>query len=122
MTVASPFVHDLPKEPALSDQPGVENRNVNVQINVSDEAKHGEYSNFFVSRVTQNEFVLDFCQLLPSADPDTIQADVVSRIYMTPASAAQLVNTMNQRFQEFQQRTAQAQAAAAAQSNASPLQ
>lgn len=102
----------------MSDQPGVDQqRNVNIQINVPDDVKHGTYANFFVSRATQQEFVLDFCQLLPSSDPSTVQADVVTRVYLTPQTAAQMVNTLNQRFQEFQQ---QAQARAGAQGNTQP--
>lgn len=97
----------------MSDQPGVDQtQNVNININVPDDTKHGTYANFFVSRATQQEFVLDFCQLLPSSDPGTIQADVVSRVYMTPQTAAQMINALNQRFREFQQQAQAAQAAA----------
>lgn len=66
-----------------------------VRVVVSDDIKHGEYANFVVVSHGPHEFTLDFCQLLPSGDPNQVNADVVSRIRVAPTMIGQLLRALN---------------------------
>jgi hypothetical protein len=66
-----------------------------IQISISDTLKHGTYSNFLVVSHSAHEFTLDFCQVLPGGDNETVQADVVNRIKVAPTMVGKIIQALN---------------------------
>lgn len=85
----------------MSDQPSPERR---IQINVPDDTKHGTYANFLVTSHGPHEFTLDFCQLLPSQDPNAVTAEVVARIRIAPTLVAKVIQTLNTNLTNYEDR------------------
>ena len=66
-----------------------------IQISISDALKHGTYANFLVVSHSAHEFTLDFCQVLPGGDSETVQADVVNRIKVAPTMVGKIIRALN---------------------------
>lgn len=65
-----------------------------IRVKVDDDRKHGEYANFVVVGHTAHEFTIDFCQLLPSGEQGTLNADVVSRVKVAPTMVGQIMRSL----------------------------
>ena len=76
------------------DLPGPDEQQ-QIQISLDDSVKHGVYSNFLVVSHSAHEFTLDFCQVLPGGDSETVQADVVSRIKVAPTMVGKIIQALN---------------------------
>ena len=66
-----------------------------IQISVNDALKHGVYGNFLVVSHSAHEFTLDFCQVLPGGDADSVQADVVTRVKVAPTMVGKIIQALN---------------------------
>ena len=66
-----------------------------IQISINDTLKHGTYANFLVVSHSAHEFTLDFCQVLPGGDSETVQADVVSRVKVAPTMVGKIIQALN---------------------------
>jgi hypothetical protein len=95
-------VSDTPAEPPRK-QP-------QVQVVVPDALKHGEYANFLVVSHSPHDFTLDFCQLLPSNEQGTVNAEVVSRVRIAPTMVARVLNALNTNLSNYEDRFGQVKA------------
>ncbi len=97
----------------MSDQPEPNQPRKNpqqVQISVPDDVKHGTYANMMFVSHSPHEFTLDFCQLLPSREQGTVQAEVVSRVRIAPTMVAQVLNALNTNLSNYEDRFGQVKA------------
>jgi hypothetical protein len=69
--------------------------NQQIQISINDPLKHGTYANFLVVSHSAHEFTLDFCQVLPGGDAESVQADVVSRVKVAPTMVGKIIRALN---------------------------
>jgi len=85
-----------------ADQPSQPPNQQQIQINVPDGQKHGSYANFLVVSHSPHEFTLDFCQLLPSGQPDTLSAEVVSRVKIPPTLVGKVIRALNTNMTKYE--------------------
>ena len=75
--------------------PNPESSGQQIQISINDTLKHGTYANFLVVSHSAHEFTLDFCQVLPGGDGESVQADVVNRIKVAPTMVGKIIRALN---------------------------
>lgn len=76
-----------------------QNKENEIQIELSDEIAQGVYSNLAVISHSSSEFVLDFIRIVPGVP----KAKVKSRIILTPEHAKRLLNALNENIEKFEQ-------------------
>ncbi len=69
-----------------------------MQVSLSPEVAKGVYSNFQIVSHAPTEFVVDFANVLPGQP----QAQVNSRIIMTPQVAKRLLGALNENIQRYE--------------------
>jgi hypothetical protein len=84
---------DTPNPPDEPGQPAGQGQQ--IQIKVHDDLKHGVYANLFVVSHSPHEFTLDFCQIMPGGDGQTVTAEVVSRIKVAPTLVGKIIRALN---------------------------
>jgi len=75
-----------------------ENKNQQLDIELSEEIAEGIYSNLAIITHSQSEFVLDFIKLMPGVP----KAKVKSRIVLTPQHAKRLAKALAENVQRFE--------------------
>lgn len=82
----------------MSDQPQ------NLQVNVPPEQVAGQYANLVGVWHTPHEFAIDFCIIQPFTGhgPDTVAAQVVSRVRIPPTIVFDLLRALNQDLGEYE--------------------
>jgi len=70
-----------------------------LQIELKPEVAGGTYSNLAILTHSNNEFVLDFIQMLPGMP----KAQVASRVIMAPEHAKRLLYALQDNVQKFEQ-------------------
>lgn len=70
----------------------------NLSVNLRPEVATGKYSNLAMITHSRNEFIIDFAAMLPGIP----QADVVSRIIMTPEHAKRLMFALIDNVKKFE--------------------
>ena len=70
-----------------------------IQIEVKPEVAGGNYCNLAVITHSNNEFVMDFAQMLPAMP----KAQVASRIIMAPEHAKRLLLALQDNLQKYEQ-------------------
>ncbi|MBW3659162.1 MAG: DUF3467 domain-containing protein [Actinobacteria bacterium] len=89
----------------MSDQPSSDQpRQQQISVVVSDDVKYGDYANFLVVTHSPHEFTLDFCQLLPSGEPNRVNADVVTRMRIAPTMVARVINALNTNLSAYEEK------------------
>lgn len=88
----------------MSDQPSTPPEQPRLNINVSEDVKTGEYANFLVVTQSPHDFTLDFCQLLPSGEPNKVNAEVVSRIKIAPTMVGRIIQALNSNLTAYEER------------------
>lgn len=90
----------------MSDQPSSDQPRQQQQISVvvSDDVKYGDYANFLVVTHSPHEFTLDFCQLLPSGEPNRVNADVVQRMRIAPTMVARVIQALNTNLSAYEEK------------------
>jgi hypothetical protein len=82
----------------MSDQPQ------NLQVNVPEGQVAGSYANLVGVWHTPHEFAIDFCVVQPFAGaPDTLAAQVVSRVRIAPTLVFELLRAINQDLGEYEE-------------------
>ena len=71
-----------------------------ININISKEVANGSYNNLVLSSFTKEEFVFDYAFLQPNSQ----QADVQSRIIMSPRNAKILSNILNTHINDYEKK------------------
>ena len=74
------------------------NQGQQMQISLSPDVAKGVYSNFQIVSHAATEFVVDFATILPGQP----QAQVNSRIIMTPQVAKRLLGALNENIQRYE--------------------
>ena len=74
------------------------NQGQQMQISLSPDVAEGVYSNFQIVSHAATEFVVDFANILPGQP----QAQVNSRIIMTPQVAKRLLGALNENIQRYE--------------------
>lgn len=75
-----------------------ENKNTQIDIELSEEIAEGIYSNLAIITHSQSEFVVDFIKLMPGVP----KAKVKSRIVLTPQHAKRLAKALSDNIQRFE--------------------
>ncbi len=70
----------------------------NLNLNISNEVAEGTYSNLAVITHSPAEFILDFAQALPGNDSAVIR----QRIIMSPIHAKRLMMALNENINKFE--------------------
>ena len=81
----------------MSDQ--AEQKEGQLNIEISEEVADGEYSNLAILTHSHAEFVLDFIKIVPGAP----KAKVKSRIIMTPVHAKRLMRALAENIGKYEQ-------------------
>lgn len=78
----------------------MENQNKENQINIelTDDVAEGSYSNLSLITHSESEFVADFIQMMPGVP----KAKVRSRVIMTPQNAKRLMRAMADNIQKYE--------------------
>jgi hypothetical protein len=63
-----------------------------IDINLTDEVAQGCYSNLTIITHSDNEFILDFIQMMPGVN----KGQVRSRVIMTPTNAKRLLRALTE--------------------------
>ena len=71
-----------------------------LKINISPEKSQGVFANLALIAHTPTEFVLDFAQLMPGVP----QANVVSRVVITPDQAKKLLGALGSNVSQYEQK------------------
>ena len=69
-----------------------------LSVNLSPEMAEGTYSNLAIIAHSSSEFVLDFVRMMPGMK----QAEVKSRIILTPEHAKKLLYALQENVQKFE--------------------
>ena len=69
-----------------------------INIELSEEVAQGEYSNLAVITHSNAEFIVDFISMMPG----TPKARVKSRIILTPQHAKRLLKALNENVRKFE--------------------
>lgn len=89
----------------MSDQPQPDQpRQSQISVVVNDDVKYGEYANFLVVTHSPHEFTLDFCQLLPSGEPNRVNAEVVQRMRIAPTMVARVIQALNTNLNAYEEK------------------
>lgn len=76
-----------------------------VNVQVSDELRHGTYANFLVVSHSPHEFTLDFCQVMPRGDGSgNVTAEVVSRVRVAPTLVGRVLNALNTNMTNYEEK------------------
>jgi hypothetical protein len=75
-----------------------ENKNHQMDIELTEEIAEGIYSNLAIITHSQSEFVIDFIKLMPGVP----KAKVKSRIVLTPQHAKRLAKALADNVQRFE--------------------
>tara|TARA_A100001015_G_scaffold286645_1_gene355585 strand:- start:3802 stop:4104 length:303 start_codon:yes stop_codon:yes gene_type:complete len=75
-----------------------EQKKINIKINK--EIGNGSYNNIVLSSFTKEEFIFDFAFLQPNSH----QADIQSRIIMSPRNAKTLSNILSSHIAEYEKK------------------
>ena len=75
-----------------------------VKVVAPDEVRHGVYANFLMVSHSPHEFTLDFCQLVPSGEQGTVNAEVVSRIKVPPTLVGRVLQALNTNLANYEER------------------
>ena len=70
-----------------------------LSIDLAAEVAKGNYCNLTIISHSHSEFVFDFIQMMPGMP----KAEVRSRIIMTPHSAKQLINALEDNLQKYEE-------------------
>ena len=74
-------------------------KNKNLNLNISDEVSIGTYSNLVVITHSPSEFILDFAQAMPGREGATVR----ERIVMAPIHAKRLLMALNGNIQKYEE-------------------
>ena len=77
----------------------MENKDQQLNIELSEEIAEGTYSNLAIITHSQSEFVVDFVQMMPGMP----KAKVRSRVVMSPQNAKRLMRALAENIQKFEQ-------------------
>ncbi|MCD6065385.1 MAG: hypothetical protein K0S33_211 [Bacteroidetes bacterium] len=77
----------------------MENKEQQLNIELSEEIAEGIYSNLAIITHSQSEFVIDFIKMMPGVP----KAKVKSRIVLTPQHAKRLLHALSDNIQKFEQ-------------------
>lgn len=77
----------------------MENKDQQLNIELSEEIAEGIYSNLAIITHSQSEFVVDFIKVMPGVP----KAKVKSRIVLTPQHAKRLLHALSDNIQKFEQ-------------------
>lgn len=69
-----------------------------LQINLRPEVAEGTYANLAIIAHSPSEFILDFARLVPGAE----QANVQSRVIMTPDNAKKVLFALQENIQKYE--------------------
>lgn len=88
----------------MSDQQQGNNNNNSEQdnqlnINLSQEVAQGIYSNLAIINHSSSEFILDYVRVMPGLP----QAEVKSRVIMTPEHAKRFLNALKDNIDKYEQ-------------------
>lgn len=75
-----------------------------IQVNVPENLKRGNYSNASFVTVNQHEVIIDFGYLIPNTNPSLIE--IVSRVNMTHHSAERFIAILQNAFLDFRNQQA----------------
>ena len=75
-----------------------ESSSTNIQIDLNPDMANGVYSNFVVTNMNSEEFVLDFVYLQPYANKGTVR----SRVIMTPRNAKKLHQILSDNLSQYE--------------------
>jgi len=70
-----------------------------LNINLSEEVAQGIYSNLAVINHSSSEFILDYIRVMPGVP----QAEVKSRVIMTPEHAKRFLNALKDNIEKYEQ-------------------
>ncbi|MCR4964257.1 MAG: DUF3467 domain-containing protein [Bacteroidales bacterium] len=69
-----------------------------IDINLTDEVAQGSYSNLTIITHSDNEFILDFVQMMPGVN----KGQVRSRVIMTPKNAKRLLRALKENIGSYE--------------------
>ena len=75
-----------------------QNKDGQINIELSEELAQGEYSNLAIITHSTAEFIVDFVSMMPGAP----KAKVKSRIILTPQHAKRLLKALNENVRKFE--------------------
>ena len=75
-----------------------QNKQNQLSINLSEEVAQGIYSNLAVINHSSSEFIIDFIRVMPGVP----QANVKSRVILTPEHAKRLLNALKDNIQKYE--------------------
>jgi hypothetical protein len=76
-----------------------ENKQNQINIELSDEMAEGIYSNLAIITHSNAEFIIDFVKMMPGVP----KAKVKSRIILTPQHAKRLMNALRENISKYEQ-------------------
>ena len=71
-----------------------------LKINIAPDKQQGVFANLALIAHTPTEFVLDFAQLMPGVP----QANVVSRVVVTPDQAKKILGALGNNISQYEQK------------------
>jgi len=77
----------------------MENKENQVNIELSEEVANGVYSNLAIITHSPTEFVSDFIQMMPGMPKGKVR----SRVIMTPTNAKRLMQALQENIQKYEQ-------------------
>lgn len=78
-----------------NDDPNKKNQ---ININLSEEVAQGIYSNLAVINHSSSEFILDYIRVMPGVP----QAEVKTRVIMTPEHAKRFLNALQDNIEKYE--------------------
>jgi hypothetical protein len=75
------------------------NQQNQLSINLSKEVAQGIYSNLAVINHSSSEFIIDYIRVMPGVP----QADVKSRVILTPEHAKRLMNALQDNIKKYEE-------------------
>jgi len=76
-----------------------QNKQNQLNINLSQEVAQGIYSNLAVINHSTSEFIIDYIRVMPGVP----QAEVKSRVILTPEHAKRLLNALKDNIDKYEQ-------------------
>jgi hypothetical protein len=76
-----------------------QNKQNQLNINLSQEVAQGIYSNLAVINHSTSEFIIDYIRVMPGVP----QAEVKSRVILTPEHAKRLMNALKDNIDKYEQ-------------------
>ncbi|MBR6333399.1 MAG: DUF3467 domain-containing protein [Bacteroidales bacterium] len=71
-----------------------------IDINLTDEVAQGHYSNLTIITHSDNEFIMDFVQMMPGVN----KGQVRSRVIMTPKNAKRLLRALTENLGSYEKK------------------